>query len=49
MTTRTAIVFVLLAGVFAAAGEVPAPPPIAPEAAGGANPWERGHPARFSG
>ena len=34
MTTRTAIVFVLLASVFAAAGEVPAPPPIAPEVAG---------------
>lgn len=34
VTTRTAIVFVLLAGVFTAAGEVPAPPRIAPEAAG---------------
>ncbi len=32
--TRHAIVFVLLTGVFAAAGEVPASPPIAPEAAG---------------
>ena len=32
--TRTTIVFVLLTGVFAAAAEVPAPPPIAPEAAG---------------
>ena len=32
--TRTAIVFALLTGVFAAASEVPAPPPIAPEVAG---------------
>jgi len=34
VTTRHAIVFVLLTGVFAVAGEVPASPPIAPEAAG---------------
>lgn len=34
VTTRTAIVFALLTGVFAAAAEVPAPLPIAPEAAG---------------
>lgn len=34
VTTRTAIVFVLLTGVFAAAGEVPAPPRIVPELAG---------------
>ena len=34
VTTRTAIVFVLLTGVFAGAGEVPAPPRIAPEVAG---------------
>ena len=32
--TRAAIVFVLLTGVFTAAGEVPAPPRIAPEATG---------------
>lgn len=34
VTTRTAIVFVLISGVFTTAGEVPAPSPIAPEAAG---------------